>query len=118
MNERTRLSKYEDKDAVYVMDFWTDGDYAYFSYDITSKKGRQIDVITEQSTRVLPEILAKRIFWDRLKGRLSSDIAPYLKQAGITAEIEYVGEPDLRLSNVTVVQSDLKPAKMGRNRKF
>jgi hypothetical protein len=47
----------------------------------------------------LPEILAKQIFWDRLKQRMRADIPPVLKKAGINNEIEFVGEPDLKLSN-------------------
>lgn len=104
MGEKTRLQRYETDDAVHTWDIWTDNDCIYCSYDVSAKKGHIVDAIKEQSTRLLPEIVAKQIFWDRLRGPLLSEITPSLissfKSAGINANnIEVFGEPELRLSN-------------------
>jgi hypothetical protein len=99
MSTRQTLSKKEDRNGTLLIEFWFDNDYAYFSYTGSAKKGNYLDIITEQSTRVLPEILAKQIFWDRLKQSIYTEIPPFLKSVGISNDIEFVGEPDLRLSN-------------------
>ena len=98
MAERIRLWEKDTNEAVSTGEMWTDDNYVYFSIQAHAKKGH-IDIITEQNTQVLPEILAKQIFWDRLKNELVPQLRSWFEKAKLQGgEIEVVGEPSIELS--------------------
>jgi len=103
MDTKNLISKTEDEICTYITEFSTDNDYVYFYFTWTSKKGTYLDIITEQTTRILPEILAKQIFWDRIKNRVRTEVTsflnPILNKLGINNAPELFGEPELKLSN-------------------
>jgi len=51
MSTKEVLFKTEDKDATYLMEYWVDNDYIYFSYTGSSKKGRYWDTLMSSKVR-------------------------------------------------------------------
>lgn len=98
MAERTRLWKTDTNEAVSTGEMWTDDNYVYFSIQAHQKKGH-MDIITEQNTQVLPEILAKQTFWDRTRKELVPQVRSWAEEAKLQGrEIKVVGEPSIELS--------------------